>query len=143
MWQIEREKRMQEIAKKKIELARIKEQNEMFAQIERKKKLEVEAISEIVQKQTNDNVELLHRALKRGDVLEKAVFSKNGEFDEQKQGLYADINMYGAQTEKQKKVKDQLFDDLAKIREKDVEVESKERFEKLAELKKQLAEKKH
>ena len=84
MWQIEREKRMQEIAKKKIELARIKEQNEMFAEIERKKKLEVEAIAEIVQKQTNDNVELLKRALKRGDVLEKAVFSKNNEFDLQK-----------------------------------------------------------
>ena len=59
MWKIEREKRMQEIAKKKIELARIKEQNELFAEIERKKKVELEVIDDKVKKQNVDNVELL------------------------------------------------------------------------------------
>ena len=56
----------------------------MFAELERKKKLEAAAIAEIIQKQTDDTADLLQRALKRGDVLEKAVYSKNGEFDVQK-----------------------------------------------------------
>ena len=59
----------------------LKEQQEMLAEVERKKKLEVAAIAEVIQKQTVDNADLLKRALKRGDVLEKAVYSKNGEFD--------------------------------------------------------------
>jgi len=62
-------------------LARIKEQHELFAEIERKKKAEVDAIGEIIQKQNVSQRELLKRALKRGTVLEKAVYSKNGEFD--------------------------------------------------------------
>ena len=48
MWKVEREKRMQEIAKKKLELERIKEQNSLFAEIERKKKVELEVIDDKV-----------------------------------------------------------------------------------------------
>jgi hypothetical protein len=59
MWQIEREKQMEIVAKKKIELARIKSQQEVFNEITRKKEVEAKAIAEIIEKQTAGNTDLL------------------------------------------------------------------------------------
>lgn len=59
MWQIEREKQMEIVAKKKIELARIKSQQEVFSEITRKKEVEAKAIAEIIEKQTASNTDLL------------------------------------------------------------------------------------
>ena len=49
--------------------------------MQRKKKLEVTTINELVKQQNVDNAELLDRALKRAQILEGAVNSENGGFD--------------------------------------------------------------
>lgn len=47
MWLIERDRKMDQIAKKKIELERLQEERKLFDEMQRKKKLEVEAIADI------------------------------------------------------------------------------------------------
>lgn len=78
MWEFEREQSLEQIAKKKIELSRIREEQSYFVEIERKKKLEVDTIKELMDKQNVDNAQLLDRALKRAAILESAVNSEAG-----------------------------------------------------------------
>lgn len=72
---------MQQIALKKLQLSRIQEQQTYFGDLERRKKAEVESIDTLLSKYNTDNAELLRRALKRADILEKTVTAG---FDEQK-----------------------------------------------------------
>lgn len=58
---------MEVIAKKKIELQRIREEKAVFEEMERKKKLEETVLNEILEKKQNDNSQLLQRALRRGE----------------------------------------------------------------------------
>ena len=51
IWQIERDKKLEEIAKKKFELKRITEQRQVFSELERKKNMEVNIIKDIIKKQ--------------------------------------------------------------------------------------------
>ena len=51
IWQIERDKKLEEIAKKKLELKRITEQRQVFSELERKKNMEVNVIKDIIKKQ--------------------------------------------------------------------------------------------
>ena len=50
---------MQQIALKKIELARLKERDDYFTAIERQKKLEAETIEDAIKKQYKDNADIL------------------------------------------------------------------------------------
>ena len=67
---------MEEIAKKKIELERVAQERAMFDEMKRRKNLEVEAINSLLGKSKADNEEILQRALKRADQLEKAMNSE-------------------------------------------------------------------
>ena len=91
---------MEVIVKKKIELQRIKEQRELYDEIERKKRLEETVIQEIIGKQQQDNADLLMRALKRGDVLEENY--KRPEMEIQKQDQLAKLLLKGNNTEQEK-----------------------------------------
>ena len=71
MWLIERDRQMDQIAKKRIELERLQEERKLFDEMQRKKKLEVEAIAEIQNGKDINNQDLIRRALKRTEVLEK------------------------------------------------------------------------
>ena len=82
LWLLEREKQMDNIAKKKIELERVRQERELFDEMERKKKLEVSAISELLGKSSVDNMSYLQKALNRAENLEKAVYSKKGGFND-------------------------------------------------------------
>lgn len=73
MWEFEREKQMQQIALKKIQLVRLQEQRSYFDDLERKKKLEVETIDDIMHKYAADKADLLQAAMKRAEVLERTV----------------------------------------------------------------------
>jgi hypothetical protein len=50
MWLMEREKKMEAIVKKKIELQRVRDQTAVFDDLQRKKKLEMEVIDQMVTK---------------------------------------------------------------------------------------------
>lgn len=51
IWQVERDRKLEEIAKKKLELKRITEQRQVFSELERKKNMEVNVIKDIIKKQ--------------------------------------------------------------------------------------------
>ena len=100
MWKFEREKQMQQIALKKIQLARVKEQQDYVDQIEQRKKLEVETIDDILHRQNMDNAAVLQRALKRADVLEKTI--NQGGYQMEKQGYMVEIAAMQSSPEKQR-----------------------------------------
>jgi hypothetical protein len=106
---------MELIAKKKIELQRVREERELFDEIERKKRLEDEVIQEIIQKQQMSNANLLERALKRGDEIE-ANIGKPVDF--QKYDQLTKILLKGKNlSNEEKKQKELLFLELKKIGE--------------------------
>ena len=88
---------MEAIVKKKIELQRVREQTAMFNELERKKRLEMEVVEELVKKQKHDNSDLLQRALERANHLElnKAVNSQS--FAAELKAEYASLALKGSE----------------------------------------------
>ena len=128
MWLIERDKQMGQIAKKKIELERLQEERKVFDEMQRKKKLEMEAITNIIKSQDVNNQELIQRALDRKtDLLKK--------YNGKKEGVdYTTLNLGENQTKKDKQQKAQMFKQLEKVRADEFQNESKQREEKVQEL---------
>ena len=128
MWLIERDKQMGQIAKKKIELERLQEERKVFDEMQRKKKLEMEAITNIIKSQDVNNQELIQRALDRKtDLLKK--------YNGKKEGVdYTNLNLGENQTKKDKQQRAQMFKQLEKVRANEFQNESKQREEKVQEL---------
>ena len=119
MWEFEREQSLEQIAKKKIELSRIREEQSYFVEIERKKKLEVETIKELMDKQNVDNAQLLDRALKRAAILESAVNSEAGGLSVQQKGYMAELHLHGGDSSATQAEKEKMLEELKRIRQKD------------------------
>ena len=81
IWKLERDRKLEGIARKKIELERIRKEREVVDEFERKKQIEYEAVQEILAKQNRDNADIMKKAIQRADLLEKSVNASdiNGE----------------------------------------------------------------
>ena len=60
---------MQQIAYKKIQLSRLKEQDEYWQSLENRKKLEVEVINDLLHQKNKTNADLVDQALKKAELL--------------------------------------------------------------------------
>ena len=61
---------MQQIAYKKIQLSRLKEQDEYWQQMENRKKLEVQVINDLLHEKNKNNADLVDQALKKAELLQ-------------------------------------------------------------------------
>lgn len=141
MWLIEREKKMEAIVKKKIELQRVREQTAVFDEMERKKKLEKEVLDQLVKKKKFEDSDLLQKALDRADhlVLNNAVNSEN--FADELKAEYAELALKGsAKNAEDKEKKAQIVKQLDKIRQQDFKTEQADRVKDVRTLKQKQKE---
>ena len=83
VWKAEREQEVERMVRKKLEIEKVKEQQALVDNLLRKRQVEVGSIGEALTRKDVDSSEMLQRALRRAEVLQREM----GAVDVRTQGL--------------------------------------------------------
>lgn len=125
LWQFEKKKQEETIAKKKEEVANLRKQAEQLDKAHKRKKIELMTIDELLNQQTLEGGDIMERTLKKVGTLEQTIAKG---FDKEKQTKALEIYLQ-PQTAESKVQKVKMFQELLDIRTKDERLKSNNRLQ--------------
>ena len=110
MWNIQRDKKMEEIVRKKLELERLQENTKYIDEMRKRRELEIEQIEKEKKERDLTSAELLQKALKHADVLQDQIDA--GVVDEGYQALLVDALSGDKADPENQQLREELLEEL-------------------------------
>jgi len=110
MWNLERDKMMEDIVRRKIELERLQENTKYLDDITQRRKLELDQIDSEMKERDLTSAELLQKALKHADIIQDQI--ESGAIDQHYQAKLVDALSGDKNDPENKQLREELLEEL-------------------------------